>query len=59
MQNEKQLLEDYAGQFIVIHDEKVVDSFGSEKDAYIFCVKHFPIGTFLIREVVSRTSSKI
>ncbi|MEQ9467440.1 MAG: hypothetical protein RLN88_08515 [Ekhidna sp.] len=52
LQNKQSLTEKYAGQFIVIHDEKVVDSFGSERDAYIYCVKNFPMGTFLIREVL-------
>lgn len=49
--NESALTEKYAGQFIVIHDEKVAESFGSERDAYVYSVKHFQIGTFLIREV--------
>ncbi|MEO9871742.1 hypothetical protein [Ekhidna sp.] len=51
--NEQMLFEKYRGQFIVIHDEKVADSFGSERDAYIYSVKHFQIGTFLIREITS------
>lgn len=59
VRNEQEILEKYRGQFVVIHDEQVVQSFGSERDAYIFCVKHFQIGTFLIREVVPITHSKI
>ncbi len=59
VQNEEQLIEDYEGQYIVIHDEKVVDSFGSERDAYIFSVKNFQIGTFLIRKVTAESPSKI
>ncbi|WP_424963697.1 hypothetical protein [Ekhidna sp.] len=59
LRNEKELIEKYKGQFIVIHDEKVIDSFGSERDAYIFSVKQFPIGTFLIREVLDKPASKI
>ncbi len=55
LQHEQSILEKYEGQFIVIHDEKVVDGFGSERDAYIFSVKNFPIGTFLIREVVAKS----
>lgn len=50
--NKEALTEKYKGQFIVIHDEKVADSFGSERDAYIYSVQHFPMGTFLIREVL-------
>lgn len=57
--NEQSLIEKYEGQFIVIHDEQVIKSFGSEKDAYIYSVQHFPMGTFLIREVVKRPPSKI
>ncbi|MEO9802811.1 MAG: hypothetical protein ABJF04_06170 [Reichenbachiella sp.] len=54
LHNEEMLLEKYEGQFIVIHDEQVADSFGSERDAYVYSVKHFQIGTFLIREVTSK-----
>ena len=59
LRNEQELLEKYKGQFIVIHDEQVVNSFGSERDAYIYCVQHFKIGTFLIREVTPNSPSKI
>ena len=52
--NKKMIEEKYAGQFIVIHDENVADSFGSEHDAYSYSVKHFPIGTFMIREIVAK-----
>lgn len=57
--NQQELLEKYRGQFIVIHNEQVAESFGSERDAYIYCVKHFQIGTFLIREVISASQSNI
>ncbi|SNT23945.1 hypothetical protein SAMN05421640_2882 [Ekhidna lutea] len=56
LQHEQKLVEKYKGQFIVIHDEKVAESFGSERDAYIYCVKHFPMGTFLIRKVLAKSS---
>ncbi|MEO9483971.1 MAG: hypothetical protein ABJG47_11015 [Ekhidna sp.] len=59
IRNEQELFEKYRGQFIVIHDELVADSFGSEGDAYVYCVKNFRIGTFLIREVIRNGSSKI
>lgn len=52
IQNKEWLLEKYEGQWVVIHNEKVVDSFGSEKDAYVYCVQHFTIGTFFIQQVV-------
>ncbi|WP_436515642.1 hypothetical protein [Ekhidna sp. To15] len=51
IRNEQELRNKYGGQFIVIQSEKVVESFGSERDAYIYCVKHFQIGTFLIRKI--------
>ncbi len=50
--NKQMLLKKYEGQFIVIYDEKIVDSFASERDAYIYCVKHFKMGTFLIQQVI-------
>lgn len=53
LHNEQDLIEKYKGQFIVIHNEKVAGSFGSERDAYIYSVSHFPMGTFLIREVLA------
>ncbi|WP_421764724.1 hypothetical protein [Ekhidna sp.] len=56
LHNEQELIERYKGQYIVIHDEQVADSFGSERDAYIYSVKHFPIGTFLIRKVLPKSS---
>ncbi|MEP1033033.1 hypothetical protein [Ekhidna sp.] len=56
LHNEQALLEKYKGQFIVIHNEQVADSFGSERDAYIYSVKHFQIGTFLIKEVIAGVS---
>ena len=59
LRNEPELIERYEGQFIVIHDEQVVDSFGSERDAYIYCVQHFQIGTFLIRKVLPGQKYKI
>lgn len=55
--NEKMLVEKYKGQFVVIHNEKVADSFGSERDAYTYGVQHFQMGTFLIREVTSKSES--
>lgn len=51
VKNKQMISEKYPGQFIVIHNEQVVDSFGSEKDAYIYCVQHFQIGTFFIQEI--------
>ena len=59
LQHEQMLLEKYGGQFIVIHNEQVADSFDTERDAYIYSVQHFQIGTFLIREVVPQAPSKI
>ena len=52
LRNEKDFIEKYKGQFIVIHEEKFIETFRLERDAYIYCVSHFPMGTFLIREVL-------
>ncbi len=51
MKNKDQIDKKYPGQYIVIHGEKVVDSFGSERDAYIYCVQHFKIGSFFIQQI--------
>ena len=50
--NKQMLLEKYEGQFIVIHDEKVAGSFETERDAYIYCVTHFRMETFFIKQVL-------
>ncbi len=49
--NKDAIIDKYEGQYIVIHDERVVESFGSERDAYIYCVQHFKMGTFFIQKV--------
>ena len=59
LRNEQALLVKYRGQFIVIHDEKVIDAFSTERDAYVYCVQHFQMGSFLIREVVPSHPSVI
>ena len=51
MKNKLNIDEHYAGQYVVIHDEKVAESFGSERDAYIYCVQHFRMGTFFIQKI--------
>lgn len=58
LQNGKMLSEKHEGRFVVIHDEQVADSFGSERDAYIYSVSNFQVGTFLIREVVTKSSAE-
>ncbi len=57
--NKQMLLKKYEGQYIVIHNEQVADSFGSERDAYIYSVQHFQIGTFFIQKVTSEDDPKI
>jgi hypothetical protein len=52
VKNKSELLKKYEGQYIVIHNEEVVDSFGNERDAYIYCVQHFKMGTFFIQQVL-------
>jgi hypothetical protein len=51
VQNKQELLDKYEGKFIVIHDEELVGNFNTEKDAYVYCVTHFKIGTFFIHQV--------
>ncbi|MEQ9403728.1 MAG: hypothetical protein RIM99_09100 [Cyclobacteriaceae bacterium] len=49
--NKEELVEKYKGRFIVIHDEEVVGSFESERDAYVYCVSHFKVGSFFMQKV--------
>lgn len=49
--NMEMLMEKYEGRFVVIHDEEVVGSFESDRDAYVYCVKHFKVGTFFTQQV--------
>jgi len=56
--NKEGLLEKYEGKFVVIHDEKLIDVFDTERDAYIYCVQHFKIGTFFMQQVISESSKK-
>jgi len=50
LKNEEMLMAKYKDKFIVIHDERIIDTFNSERDAYIYCVQHYQIGTFFIRQ---------
>ncbi|MEP5613608.1 MAG: hypothetical protein ABJP45_15260 [Cyclobacteriaceae bacterium] len=53
--NKEMLIEKYAGRFVVIHDEEVVGSFESDRDAYVYCVTHFKVGTFFTQQVVAES----
>ncbi len=53
MDNKEELLEKYEGRFVVIHDEEVVGSFESDRDAYVYCVTHFKMGTFFTQQVLA------
>jgi len=53
MDNKEMLIEKYKGRFVVIHDEEVVGSFESDRDAYVYCVTHFKVGTFFTQQVVA------
>ncbi|MEP1094850.1 MAG: hypothetical protein ABJG78_07045 [Cyclobacteriaceae bacterium] len=53
MDNKEMLQEKYKGRYVVIHDEEVVGSFESDRDAYVYCVTHFKVGTFFTQQVVA------
>jgi hypothetical protein len=45
------LLKEKAGQFALVKDEKLVDTFHNEKDAYDEGVKKFGTSLFLIQKI--------
>jgi hypothetical protein len=47
-----ELVTEYLGQFIVIVEDEVKGAFGSVQDAYNDSITKFPLGTFLIQEIV-------
>jgi hypothetical protein len=49
--NKDELLKQYLGRFLLIHNEKIVGDFSSEKDAYIKAQQNgYALGSFLIQE---------
>lgn len=55
LEHKDEILEKYEGRYVVIHDEEVVGSFESDRDAYVYCVTHFKMGTFF-SQLVSKDS---
>lgn len=47
--NQDKLARQYAGKYLVIKDEAVVDAYDSEIDAYEAAKEKFELGTFLIK----------
>jgi hypothetical protein len=47
--NQKELVKQYNGKFIVIKDEKIIGAYPSEIIAYTETIKNNELGTFLIQ----------
>jgi hypothetical protein len=47
--NQKALIADYEGQFVVIKNQKVIGNFPSRIEAYKETKKHHALGTFIIQ----------
>lgn len=54
-QHQDELVEKYEGKFVVIADEKVLGTYGSEMEAYRESQKSHPLGTFLIQKCIPGT----
>lgn len=50
LNHQKELVDLYAGKFIVIKDESVIGVYNTEIEAYTDMVKKEEVGTFLIQE---------
>ncbi|MCL2632286.1 MAG: hypothetical protein FWD45_04275 [Coriobacteriia bacterium] len=50
--NQENLVNEYDGKFIVIHDFKVVESFENGLDAYLYGKEHFDAGTFIVQKCI-------
>lgn len=55
--HQRELVEQYAGKFIVIHNEKVVGVYDSVLEATMEAQKKFPLGEFLVQKVQAGTDS--
>lgn len=47
--NQDELVKKYNGKYLVIKEQKVVDVFDTNKEAYFSSVKKYKFGTFLIQ----------
>ncbi len=50
LKHQEELVKKYNGKFLVIKDQKIIDEFDSELDAYKNASGKFEAGTFLIQE---------
>lgn len=56
LENQKEILEKYAGKVIVIKDQEVIGVFGTEAEAVAQTQKKHKLGTFLVQKVEPGTS---
>jgi len=56
--HKEELIQKYAGKFIVIVESKIVGDFDSREEALTQSVKKLKIGTFLIQEIKSNSSDE-
>lgn len=50
--NKNQLRKEHEGKFVLIKDDKVIDTFNTETEAYEAGVKQFGIDAFLIKQIL-------
>lgn len=55
--HQKELLDKYAGKFIVIKEENVIGAYVSQMEAYNETLKTEKLGTFLIQHCIPGTQS--
>lgn len=58
-QNKDELLSNYSDLFIIISPELTIDAFASLSDAYVFGVKSYGSGNFLLKDCSSKSQAKI
>lgn len=57
LDNQKELVKQYPGKFLVIKDLTVQGSYNSQTEAYANAVKSFELGTFLIQHCLPGAES--
>ena len=57
--NQKSLVKEYSGRFIVISDELTVSAFDSLESAYNFGVQNYGLGSFLLQDCSPNYVGKI
>ena len=51
LDNQKQLIKDYQGKYLVVKNEQVIDAYGSQEEAIQETMKTHQLGTFLVQYV--------